>query len=385
MAGIKGFWRKKGRPGVRNLVAVIFTVGCAQTVAERIASEFFEARPLGYLSCTRNADCEDTIVALGTHPNVGAALVVALGCEGTDYKRIIKDIKASGREAALLVIQETGGTSVSIKKGKQIVCRLIEKLKETPRCSIHAKDLVVGIECGGSDATSGLTANTSAGKAADIIISKGGTVIVEEFRELIGCEKILESKAVASIRPDIKKALHNAFEFSRMTSYFAVSPGNKKGGLTTIEEKSLGAACKLGKSTIAGFLDRNERPVKPGLYLLDTVYSADSDKICLCNGGDINGNTCLSESHCHIIIFTTGRGNIIGAALSPVIKVTGNPDTYERMMENMDINAGEILEGSIDINKMGEKIFQLLMEVAAGRLTKSKTAGHFESIVMRQW
>jgi len=385
MSEIKGFLRKKGRPGIRNLVAVIYTVGCAQTVAERIASDFFEARPLGYLSCTRNADAEDSLISLGTHPNVGAALIVALGCEGTNYNRITEEIRASGREAELLIIQETGGTTTSVRKGREIVGRLLEKLKETPRCDIEAKDLVIGIECGGSDATSGLAANPAAGKAADILISKGGTVIVEEFRELLGCEKILESKAVDSIKPAIKKALINAHKFSKKTSYFAISPGNKMGGLTTIEEKSLGAACKLGTSPITGFLNRNEQPTKPELYLLDTVYSADTDKICLCNGGDINGNTCLSESHCHIIIFTTGRGNIIGAALSPVIKVTGNPSTYEKLKENIDINAGEILSGSTDIDRMGEEIFNLIMEVAGGKLTKSEIAGHFESIVMRQW
>jgi len=385
MAEIKGFQRKQGRPGIRNLVAVIYTVGCSQKVAERIASDFFEARALGYLSCTRNADAEDSLISLGTHPNVGAALIVALGCEGTNYNRITEKIRSSGREAELLIIQETGGTSTSVKKGKKIVSRLLKKLEATPRCEIDAKDLIVGIECGGSDATSGLAANPAAGKAADILISKGGTVIVEEFRELLGCDKILESKAVDSIKPAIRKALKNAYEFSKRASNFAISPGNKKGGLTTIEEKSLGAACKLGSSIITGFLNRNEQPTQPGLYLLDTVYSANTDKICLCNEGDINGNTCLSESHCHIIIFTTGRGNIIGAALSPVIKVTGNPSTYEKLNENMDINAGEILNGSTDIERMGEKIFNLIMEVAGGKLTKSEIAGHFESIVMRQW
>lgn len=385
MSGVKGYQRKQGRPGIRNLVAVIYTVGCSQTVAERIASEFPEARVFGYFSCTRNASSEDSLITLGKHPNVGAALVVALGCEGTEYKRVTKDIESSGREAELLVIQETGGTSTSVKKGMEIVGELIKKIEKTPKCNIEAKDLVVGIECGGSDATSGLVANPSAGKAADILISKGGIVIVEEFRELLGCEKILESKAVDAIKPAIKKALKNAYEFSKKTSYFAISPGNKKGGLTTIEEKSLGAASKLGTSPITGFLNRNKQPIKPGLYLLDTVYSADTDKICLCNGGDINGNSCLSECHSHIIIFTTGRGNIVGAALSPVIKVTGNPDTYERLKENMDINAGEIFTGNINIKKMGEIIYDEIMEVAGGKLTKSEIVGHSESIVTRQW
>lgn len=386
MNDLKGFQRKTGKHGIRNLVAVIFTVGCSQSVAERIAAKFPEARAFGFLSCTRNAASEESLISLGFHPNVGAALVVALGCENTNYNRIAKKIKESGRQAELLVIQQTGGTTTSIESGQKIVGELIKNLKATPRCTLKVKDLIIGIECGGSDATSGLVANPSAGKAADILIEKGGTVIVEEFRELLGCEKILQDKAVNRIKPKIKKALNNAYEFSKKTSYFALSAGNKNGGLTTIEEKSLGAACKLGTSHITGFLDRNEQPAKPGLYLLDTVYLAtNTDKICLCNGGDVNGNNCLSESHCHVIIFTTGRGNIIGSALSPVIKVTGNPDTYDKLRENMDINAGEVFSGKTNIDQMGEKIFNMIMEVAGGRLTKSELAGHFESIVMRQW
>ncbi len=385
MEKVYGFQRKQGRPGIRNLVAVMYTVNCARTVSERIAYDFYESRALGFFSCTRNASAYKSLVALGTHPNVGAVLVVSLGCEGTEYRKLVEELKASGRDVELIVIQKAGGTTASVKKGREIVDQMIERLKKNERCEIKISDLVLGIECGGSDATSGLVANTSAGKTADVFVSEGGAVIVEEFKELFGCEQILEDKTDEEVIPKLRKALDNALRYAQKTGYYALSPGNIEGGLTTIDEKSLGAACKLGTSNIKGILSRSEEPVKEGLYLLNNIYEADRDKICLCYGGDTFGNSTLTESHCHIIIFTTGRGNVLGAALTPVIKVTGNSDTYHRMIENMDINAGEILEGNTDIDEMGEKIFNKVIEVAGGKLTKSEIVGHFESIVSCQW
>ncbi|MFZ7119320.1 MAG: UxaA family hydrolase [Eubacteriaceae bacterium] len=376
-----GYKRKQGLPGIRNYVTVIFTVDCSRVVAEKIAKPFEEVITFGFPGCGHNDSAYSTLYSLGTHPNVGAVLIVALGCEGTDFRKLKNQISKTGRYVDLLVIQERGEIA-TINKGQGIIVKMKKALKNSVKCPIEVKDLIIGIECGGSDSTSGLAANPAAGYMADRILGNGGTIIVEEFPELLGCKDLLKKrglnkKAQFLIEERIEKSrLH-----SQKTGHYHIGVGNKEGGLSTIEDKSLGAACKLGKKhLIRNILVLNEVPTEPGLYLLDNIESPEDKWLCMCQrANDAFGNTSLSASHAQIIVFTTGRGNVIGAAVSPVIKVTGNTKTYNRMKENMDINAGEILIGSSSLEAMGMKIYEKVINVASGKMTKSEVLNHHES------
>lgn len=381
MAEIMGYEREKGKAGIRNLIAVIYTVDCARTMAYKIANGFKNARVIGFPGCFSNILAYNELLSLGIHPNVGAVLIIAFGCECTDYKRLLKDIEKSGRDAILLIISKLG-SKATFEIGRSYLKEMSIKLEDTPRIRLEIKDLIIGVECGGSDSTSGLVSNPAVGRTVDIIISQGGMVIVEEFPELLGCKQILANKASnEQIKTLLTKKLEKAKQYALKTGIYSISLGNFDGGLTTIEEKSLGATCKLGTSKIVGVLERNEIPPHSGLYMLDTLDSLDDKWLFPNQYNDTMGNTALLASHSHIIIFTTGTGNIIGSAFSPVIKVTGNPKTYQIMHDNIDINAGGIITEDLNLDEVAQKIYDKVLKVAAGEKTKSELMEHFESFI----
>jgi altronate hydrolase len=242
-------------------------------------------------------------------------------------------------------------------------------------------ELVVGTICGGSDATSGLTANPAAGRAFDLLVDAGATAIFEETGELIGCEDVMAERSVSGpLGREIVASVQKAERYYRTLGHSSFAPGNADGGLTTIEEKSLGAYSKSGRSPISGLVKPGDVPPRGGLYLLDVV----PDGEVRFGFPNISDNAEIAEliaCGSHLTLFTTGRGSVVGSAISPVIKICANPDTFRRMPEDMDVDAGRILEGRATLDEVGREIFNLILEVAAGRRTLSEQLGHQEFIL----
>ena len=242
-------------------------------------------------------------------------------------------------------------------------------------------DLVIGTECGGSDATSGLTANPAIGLASDHVIDAGGTAMFEELGELFGCEQHMAGRAVTpGLGEAIVAAMAKAQRHYAALEQSSFGGGNITGGLSTIEEKSIGAYSKSGTKPIVGMIRPGMQPPRPGLYLMDMVPD-DEVKWGFAN---INDNATITEQiacGCHMMLFSTGRGSVVGSAVAPVIKICANPETYRRLEEDMDVDAGRILEGRATLGQVGEELFTLIKAVAAGQPTKSESLGHQEFIL----
>jgi len=377
---IQAFVRADGRKGIRNLIAVIYTVECAHHVAREIALPFREqgVHVIGFPGCFPNAYADRVLKSLATHPNVGAALVISLGCESFDKLGLADFVAASGRPAHLAVIQESGGTRRTIDEGRAWVADTLAALADTPRAAMAVDELVVGTICGGSDATSGLTANPAMGRAFDRLVAAGAACIFEETGELIGCEGYMaERAATPALADEIVACVHKAHRYYGTMGHASISPGNADGGLSTIEEKSMGAYAKSGASPIVGLLKPGDQPPAGGLYLLDMVPDGEPRF----GFPSINDNEEVGEliaCGAHVVLFSTGRGSVVGSAVSPVIKVCANPATYARMAEDMDVNAGRILEGAASLDEVGDEIYGLILDVAAGRPSVSEALGHQE-------
>lgn len=268
-----GFLRPDGRKGIRNLVLIIYTVECAQHVAHAIAGDEEDVHVIGFPGCYDNAYAIRLMLALARHPNVGAVLSVGLGCEYTQPEKIVEVTRASGRPAEWFFIQQSGGTNSSVAKGKQIVSRLREQIhRETQRVPMKLSDLTVGCECGGSDGTSGLAGNPVVGAFFDLLVDAGGRAIFEETVEMIGLREHMAIRAAnAEAKLQLATAYDKAERYCRSVRQWSVSPGNFAGGLTTIEEKSLGAFAKSGTRLIQGVIRVAEQPRGPGLWILDSV------------------------------------------------------------------------------------------------------------------
>jgi len=380
---MQGYLRSDGRKGIRNVVAVAYLVECSHHVAAEIARPYREqgAHLIGFPGCYPSAYADRIMRQLGTHPNVGAVLLVSLGCESFDRTRLAATIKASGRPVETLVVQECGGTRASIEAGRAWVEATLKQLARTPRVEMGIDELIVGTICGGSDATSGLTANPAAGRAFDLLIEKGATAIFEETGELVGCEHYMADRAVTpELGREIVGSVAKAARYYVTLGHASFAPGNADGGLTTIEEKSLGAYSKSGKSQISGLVKPGDVPPRGGLYLLDVVPDGEV-RFGFPNISDNAEIVELIACGCHINLFTTGRGSVVGSAISPVIKICANPDTYRRMAEDMDVNAGRILDGKATLDEVGREIVDLVLAVADGAPTASEKLGHQEFIL----
>lgn len=375
-----GFQRQDGRKGIRNHVLIVYLVECAHHVSKAIASPFADegVQVIGFPGCYGSDYAQTMLERLCTHPNVGAALLVSLGCEMFRGDQLQEAVLRSGRPVKRLVIQQAGGTKRTIEHGRAWVKDTLAALSHTPRVPIHLSDLVIGAECGGSDGTSVLTANPAVGRAFDHIVDAGGTAVFEELGELFGCEEHMAQRAVTPALGDaIRAAMAKALSHYSDLGHSSFGGGNVTGGLSTIEEKSVGAYAKSGSRPISGLLIPGIVPPSPGLYLMDMV----SDGKLIYGIPNINDTATIVEliaCGCHIILFTTGRGSVVGSAVAPVIKICANPDTYDRMQDDMDVNAGKVLRGEATLDDVGHEIVAAIMSTAQGEATKSEALGHQE-------
>jgi altronate dehydratase large subunit len=378
-----GFHRADGRKGIRNNLLVIYLVECAHHVARMIVNQANDpaVQLVGFPGCYPNPYAYRVMTQLATHPNVGGALIVSLGCESFNRTGLAKAIAASGRPVETLVIQQVGGTRSTIAAGAAAVARLKVAAGQVARVPMTLQDLVVGTICGGSDGTSGITANPAVGRCFDRLVAAGATCIFEETGELIGCQQVMASRAVTpELGSEIEAAVAKAERYYATLGYGSFAAGNAEGGLTTQEEKSLGAYSKSGDSPISGLIKPGDVPPGPGLYLMDVVPDGEV-RFGFPNISDNAEIVELIASGCHLILFTTGRGSVVGSAISPVIKVCANPETYDRMAEDMDVNAGRILRNRATLDEVGAEIFEQVCAVCAGRESLSETLGHQEFIL----
>jgi altronate dehydratase large subunit len=379
MTEILGYRRVHGPPGIRNHVLSVHTVECASFVSQQVAAMDSRVHALGFPGCYSSPYASRMMQALGTHPNVGAVLLLSLGCEGTDAGEIADGIRSSGRRAEILRIQEAGGTEASVDAGRRAVASMLADLERTPRVRLAVSDLIVGTECGGSDATSGIAANPAVGNAFDLLVDGGATALFEETLEMLGCEEIIAGRAATpQVAAGLQGVIRKAEAFAMQADQFSIAPGNYTGGLTTIEEKSMGAFAKSGTRPIQGIVQVSQRPPGPGLYLLDTVPDPSAFSFGYSNPNDSEGILALISCGAHVVVFTTGRGSVIGSVLSPVLKVCGNPVTYARMAGDMDVNAGRIITGAASVGEIGREIHEQVLQVAGGRQTAAERLGHRE-------
>lgn len=377
-----GYVRSDGRKGVRNVVLVIYTVECASFVAHQIGEGERDTHVIGFPGCYDNPYAIRLMLALARHPNVGAVLSVGLGCEYTQPARIAEVVRQSGRPAEHFFIQESGGTQRSVARGKAIIQSFREQLANTPQAPMTLADLTVGCECGGSDGTSGLAGNPVVGRVFDRLVDAGGSAVFEETVEMIGLKELLVSRAAnESVKAALAHAYDKAMRYCQEVRQWSAAPGNFAGGLTTIEEKSLGAFAKSGSRPIQGALKVSETPARPGLWLLDSVPDPHFMQFGYTNPNDSEGLMDLISVGCQILLFVTGRGSVIGSPITPLIKVTGNVQTYAHMTDDMDFNAGSILTGERSMDQAAEDLLDLVTKVAAGQPSKPEGLGHREYFI----
>lgn len=382
MTALTGFQRADGCKGIRNIVAVAYLVECAHHVARQIVAPTPEkAHVIGFPGCFPNPYAQKMMERLCTHPNVGAVLLVSLGCESFDRRKLQEVVARSGRPVQTLVIQRQGGTRSTVERGRAFVADAIETLARARRVPMDVGELVIGTVCGGSDGTSGLSGNPAVGRAFDRFVQSGATCIFEETGELIGCEDIMVSRAAtAALGVELRASIDKAARYYATLGYGSFAAGNADGGLTTIEEKSLGAYAKSGQSRISGLIKPGDIAPRGGLYLLDVVPDGEV-RFGFPNISDNAEIVELMSCGAHMTLFVTGRGSVVGSALAPVIKIAANPDMYERLSDDMDVNAGRIISGRAGVDEVGAEIFDLALGVAAGRMTRSEDLGHTEFIL----
>jgi altronate dehydratase large subunit len=380
---LAGYPRADGRKGIRNVVVVAYLVECAHHVARLIVNAF-PGQPvhlIGFPGCYPNEYADTIMRRVLTHPNVGAALLVSLGCESFDKNGVAQAVADSGRPVHTVTIQDVGGTRSGVKSGVEWVQWAVEDLARQQRVPMRLDELVVATICGGSDSTSGITANPAVGAAFDRLIAAGSACVFEETGELVGCEFHMKRRAVTpELGEEIVKTVEKASRYYTIMGHGSFAPGNADGGLTTLEEKSLGAYAKSGASPISGIIKPGDQPPTGGLYLLDVVPDGEP-RFGFPNISDNAEIVELIACGAHVTLFTTGRGSVVGSAISPVIKVCANPATYERLADDMDVNAGRILTGHASIEDVGNEIVDLVARVANGECTKSEDLGHQEFIL----
>ncbi|QGQ94570.1 altronate dehydratase [Paenibacillus psychroresistens] len=381
MTMIMGYERANGDIGIRNHLIIIPTVICANHVSNRIAQMTPGAIVVPHQhGCSQIGDdivrTFDVLAGTGKNPNVGGVLIVSLGCEGIDLEALAAAIKVTGKSVEYFDIQTVGGSIKSIQHGTEIAKRMLADLEHQAKVPVPLNKLKVAVKCGGSDATSGLASNPALGVAADKMIHAGGSIVIGETTEIIGAEHILAERCITPETSD--KLYHIVDRFEKEIERIGAdmrggnpSPGNIAGGLSTIEEKSLGCISKCGTETINGVIEYAEDIPEHGLYFMDSP------------GNDIECVSGMAAGGVHIVCFTTGRGTPTGSAVVPVIKITGNKLTFTRMEDNMDVDVSDMLAGTLSLEQAGESIWQEILEVAEGKLTKAEILGHQEFSINR--
>ena len=377
----KGYRRPDGKVGIRNRVLVLPTSVCAAQVAAEVARGVrgSVAACHAYGCCQVGADARltfRTLLNTAGNPNAGAIVVVGLGCEGLEPLAMIQAIEGLGKPCVAVVIQEEGGTVRAVAHGQAVAGALAEQLAIQPREDADLSALILGLECGGSDATSGLAANPALGVASDRLIGLGGTCLLSETTESIGAEHVLARRAVnEAVRQRLLQIVRNceerALRLGEDLRGSQPTPGNLVGGISSLEEKSLGCIHKAGSAPIQGVLDYAEGPQGTGLYVMDTP------------GQDVESMSGLAAGGAQIMVFTTGRGTPAGNPIMSVIKVTANRRTAERMSDNIDLDLSGVIEGRLSIEQAGDRIFDEILAVANGKLTKAELLGHTEFSIYR--
>ncbi|SDF36545.1 UxaA family hydrolase [Sporolituus thermophilus] len=378
-----GYRRPDGKVGIRNHVLVIPSVVCANRVARGIAQQVAGATWVEHQhGCTQlGADAELTfrvLVSHGTHPNVYGVVVVGLGCETIRAQDIAAAIKKQCpyKPVHLVIIQDEGGSVKATAAGVSAARAMISEASCLERELIDAAELILGTECGGSDACSGISGNPALGYASDLLINAGGTVVLAETTEIIGAEHIIASRAV---NPQVAKKCYEVIKRCEdLAKKMGVdmrggqpTPGNIEGGLSSIEEKSLGCIYKAGSKPLQEVIGYAEPITKKGLIWMDTP------------GQDIEQITGMVAGGCHLVVFTTGRGTCCGSPIAPTIKVSTNTQLFERMSDNIDLDAGTIILGSETVQEVGQRIFLEMLKVASGKLTKAEVLGFNDFAINR--
>jgi len=386
-----GYQREDGRVGTRNYIAIVAASNCAAHTAEEIAWSY-EGTSLpdgvdGIVAFPHGEGCAHsmgpdvdqlrrTLSGVLEHPNVSAAVILGLGCEVNQIEHYLGPGARGSSRLAGLTLQSSGGTRGATEAARREIARFIEQAAAERRVETPASRIVLGLNCGGSDSFSGITANPALGYCSDLLAEIGGTAVLAETTEIFGAEHLLVKRArnrevaeklLACIRK-YKKYL-NQFEGSSFDDN--PSPGNKAGGLSNILEKSLGAVAKGGTSPLIEVYDYAERVTAPGFVFMNTP------------GYDPVSLSGLAAGGCNLIAFTTGRGSAIGFPTIPVIKIATNSVTYRGMTDNMDVNAGTIADGERNVRQVGQEIFDLVLEVASGRKTCAERLGHQEFVPWR--
>ena len=377
----RGYARSDGRKGIRNRVLMVYTVKCAEHVALRIAGKCGhpEVEAVGFDGCTDNQYAVDLLIALIRHPNVGAVLAVGLGCEYVQPDRLAAVARGAGKPAEWLSIQREGGTAKSIEKGVAWVHSALKALKDVPRTAMGFSDLVVGAECGGSDFTSGLAGNVVVGRFFDQLVDAGGTAIFEEIVEAVGLDGYLLSRAAHDrARAELSAAYDKMIDYCRSVRQYSVSPGNFAGGLTTIEEKSMGAVIKSGTRPIQGVIRVSEPPRGKGLWLLDSVPDPHWMQFGITNPNDSEGLMDLISCGAQLVFLVTGRGSVVGSAVAPCVKITGNRETFSRMSDDMDFDASPALTGDCSMDALAGSLARLVVKVCGGAPSRAEALGHRE-------
>ncbi|MDQ6684536.1 MAG: altronate dehydratase family protein [Pseudomonadota bacterium] len=390
-ATFNGIVRTDGRVATRNYIGILTSVNCSATVARAIADHFrrdVNPRALerfpdvdGVVALTHGAGCATasdgeplqvlrrTLGGYARHPNFASVLVVGLGCETNQIGGLLEqESLATGTRLHTFNIQETGGTKKTVAHGIELVEWLLEETSHAKRTEVDASHLIVGLQCGGSDGYSGISANPALGAAVDRVVRHGGTAILSETPEIYGGEHLLTRRAVSAEVAAKLIARIRWWEHYCASNNAAMdnnpSAGNKAGGLTTILEKSLGAIAKSGTTNLTDVFEYAQPVTTKGLVFMDTP------------GYDPVSATGQVAGGANLICFTTGRGSAYGCAPAPSLKLSTNSALWEKQEDDIDINCGVVLDGSVDIDTMGEHIFRVMLETASGAKTKSELHGY---------
>ena len=378
-----GYCRPDGSVGIRNHVLVIPTVGCANQVARGIArtvegSVWVEHQHGCSQLAPDAAQTAKVFIGHGTNPNVFGVVVVGLGCEVVRAQEVAEEIKKQCpyKPVHCVIIQDCGGSYRAITDGAIAAHKMIEEASMMVRSPVPVSHLILGTECGGSDACSGLSANPALGATSDLLIDLGGTAILSETPELIGAEHIIAGRA---INKEVEtKCYETVRNFEKIANAVGVdmrggnpTPGNIEGGLSSIEEKSLGCVHKGGTRPLVDVIGYADKITQKGLVYMDTP------------GNDIEQLTGMAAGGCHICVFTTGRGTPTGSPIVPTIKVASNTAMYKSMQDNMDFNAGTVIDGEESIEEAGERLLAEMIKVASGKKTKAEILGHNDFGIQR--
>ncbi|MCD6574463.1 UxaA family hydrolase [Candidatus Aerophobetes bacterium] len=384
-----GYRRENGSWGIRNYVVVIPAANCANGLAVEIANGFDDVIALTHIGrCNYFGSDKETLrrvlVGLGSNPNAAAALVVGIGCEGVSAGEIASGIKQTGKFTEFVTIEEAGGFDQAVKKGREIIRKMLEVAFKARREPARLKDLVLSIKCGGSDSISGISGNIVVGKISDKVITGGGTVIFTETAEIIGAEHVLAKRAVNE--KVVGEIYSFASQMERRISAVGIdirgsqpTPANIRGGLTTIEEKSLGAVVKSGTSPIQGTLKWGEQPAEKGLFFMDGPSNTEVFPGCAAAGAQL-------------LIYSLGGGLPAkmpmvpacsgGFPLIPIVKLTGNPKGYEKIKNNIDIYVGSVVQGEETAEEAAERALKEIIKIASGEKTTimESLRGYMEQI-----